>query len=83
MLEEFKRIPVYIRWNGSKPYFFVEKQFVQAMIASLVIMIDKVPKTDMDQEDLSQFNMLKGILTQLPAIMEKTTTFEAGLELTK
>lgn len=83
MLEEFKRIPVYIRWNGSKPYFFVEKQFVQAMIEYLVTMIDKVPKTDMDQEDLSQFNMLKGILTQLPAIMDKTTKFEAGLELTK
>lgn len=83
MLEEFKRIPVYIRWNGSKPYFFVEKQFVQAMIEYLVIMIDKVPKTDMDQEDLSQFKMLKSILTQLPAIMDKTTKFEAGLELTK
>ena len=83
MLEEFKRIPVYIRWNGSKPYFFVEKQFVQAMIEYLVIMIDMVPKTDMDQEDLSQFNMLKGILTQLPAIMDKTTKFEAGLELIK
>ena len=83
MLEEFKRIPVYIRWNGSKPYFFVEKQFVQAMIEYLVTMIDKVPKTDMDQEDLSQINMLKGILTQLPAIMDKTTKFEAGLELTK
>ena len=53
------------------------------MIASLVIMIDKVPPTDMDQEDLSQFNMLKSILKQLPAIMEKTTKFEAGLELTK
>ncbi len=83
MLEEFKRIPVYIRWNGSKPYFFVEKQFVQAMIEYLVIMIDKVPKTDMDQEDLSQFKMLKSILNQLPAIMEKTTKFEAGLELIK
>ena len=83
MLEEFKRIPVYIRWNGSKPYFFVEKQFIQAMIEYLVIMIEKVPTTDMDQEDLSQFNMLKGILTQLPDIMKKTTKFEAGLELTK
>ena len=83
MLEKFKQIPVHIRWNGSKPYFYVDKAYVQPMIASLVIMIEKVPKTDMDQEDLSQFNMLKGILTQLPAIMDKTTKFEAGLELTK
>lgn len=83
MLEEFQRIPVMIRWNGSKPYFYVDKQFVQPLIASLVIMIDKVPPTDMDQEELSQFNMLKSILKQLPAIMEKTTKFEAGLELIK
>lgn len=83
MLEQFKQIPVHIRWNGSKPYFYVDKAFVQPMIASLVIMIEKVPTTDMDQEDLSQFNMLKSILKQLPAIMEKTTTFEAGLELIK
>ena len=83
ILEQYKQIPVNIRWNGSKPYFFVDKAFVQPMIASLVTMIEKVPTTDMDQEDMSQFNMLKGILTQLPAIMDKTTKFEAGLELIK
>lgn len=83
MLEQFKQIPVNIRWNGSKPYFYVDKAYVQPMIASLVTMIEKVPTTDMDPEDKSQFNMLKGILTQLPDIMKKTTKFEAGLELTK
>lgn len=76
ILEQFKQIPVNIRWNGSKPYFFVDKAF-----ANLVIMIEKVPATDMDEEDLNQFKMLKSILNQLPAIMEKTTKFEAGLEL--
>ena len=83
ILEQFKQIPVNIRWNGSKPYFFVDKAFVQPMIASLVIMIEKVPITDMDEEDLKQFNMLKSILNQLPPIMDKTTKFEAGLELIK
>lgn len=83
MLEQFKQIPVNIRWNGSKPYFFVDKAFVKPMIANLVIMIENVPTNDMDEEDLSQFNMLKSILNQLPAIMEKTTKFEAGLELIK
>lgn len=82
ILEQFKQIPVNIRWNGSKPYFFVDKAFVQLLIANLVIMIEKVP-TDMDEEDLNQFKMLKSILNQLPAIMEKTTKFEAGLELIK
>ena len=83
ILEQFKQIPVNIRWNGSKPYFFVDKAFVQPLIANLVIMIEKVPTTDMDEEDLNQFKMLKSILNQLPAIMEKTTKFEAGLELIK
>ena len=53
------------------------------MIASLVIMIEKVPTPDMDEEDLKLFNMLKSILNQLPPIMDKTTKFEAGLELIK
>ena len=53
------------------------------MIANLVVMIEKVPTSDMDEEDLNQFKMLKSILNQLPAIMEKTTKFEAGLELIK
>lgn len=83
MLEQYKQIPVNIRWNGSKPYFFVDKAFVQPMIANLVVMIEKVPATDMDEEDLNQYKMLKSILNQLPAIMEKTTKFEAGLELIK
>lgn len=83
ILEQYKQIPVNIRWNGTKPYFFVDKAFVQPLIANLIIMIDKVPTTDMDKDDLAQFNMLKGILTQIPEIMNKTTTFEAGLELIK
>lgn len=83
ILQQYNKIPVNIRWNGSKPYFFVDKAFVQPMIANLVAMLEKVPTKDMDADDLQSFNMLKGIMVQLPEIMNKTTKFELGLELTK
>lgn len=83
ILQKYNKIPVNIRWNGSKPYFFVDKAFVQPMIANLVAMLDKVPTKDMDADDLQSINMLKGIMVQLPEIMNKTTTFELGLELIK
>lgn len=83
ILQQHNKIPVNIRWNGTKPYFFVDKAFVQPMIANLVAMLEKVP-TKMDADDLQSFNMLKGIMVQLPEIMKnKTTTFELGLELIK
>lgn len=83
ILQQYNKIPVNIRWNGTKPYFFVDKAFVQPMLANLVAMLEKVPATDMDADDLQSFNMLKGIMVQLPEIMNKTTTFELGLELIK
>ena len=83
ILQQYNKIPVNICWNGSKPYFFVDKAFVQPMLAGLVAMLKKVPTTDMDADDLQSFNMLKGIMVQLPEIMDKTTTFELGLELIK
>lgn len=83
ILQQYNKIPVNIRWNGTKPYFFVDKAFVQPMLANLVAMLEKVPPTDMDADDLQSFNMLKGIMVQLPEIMNKTTTFELGLELIK
>lgn len=83
ILQQYNKIPVNIRWNGAKPYFFVDKAFVQPMLAGLVAMLKNVPTDDMDAEDLQSFNMLKGIMVQLPEIMNKTTKFELGLELTK
>ena len=83
ILQQYNKIPVNIRWNGTKPYFFVDKEFVQPMIANLVAMLEKVPTKDMDADDLQSFNMLKGIMGQLLEIMNKTTTFELGLELIK
>lgn len=83
ILQKYSAIPVNIRWNGTKPYFYVDKAFVQPLLANLVGMLSNIPTDDMDEDDLASFNMLKGIVTQLPSIMENTTTFEAGLELTK
>ena len=83
ILQQYNKIPVNIRWNGSKPYFFVDKAFVQPMIANLVAMLEKVPTTDMDANKQQSFNMLKGIMGQLPEIINKTTKFELGLELMK
>lgn len=82
-IKGINKIPVNIRWNGTKPYFFVDKAFVQPMIANLVAMLEKVPTTDMDANKQQSFNMLKGIMGQLPEIMNKTTKFELGLELMK
>ena len=49
----------------------------------LYAQVNKIPATGMDKEDLAQFMILKTVVNQLPAIMEKTTKFEAGLELIK
>lgn len=83
ILKQFGSIPVNIRWNGANPYFFVDKAFVQPMIATMVGILSKVPTGDMDEEDLKSFQMLKGVLDQLPDLMDKTTKFEVGLELRK
>lgn len=83
ILKQFGPIPVNIRWNGANPYFFVDKAFVQPMIATMVGILSKVPTGDMDEEDLKSFLMLKGVLDQLPDLMDKTTKFEVGLELRK
>ncbi|MDD7068408.1 MAG: DUF4925 domain-containing protein, partial [Prevotella sp.] len=61
----------------------VDKAFVQPMIATMVGILSKVPTDDMDEEDLKSFLMLKGVLDQLPDLMDKTTKFEVGLELRK
>lgn len=83
ILKSYGTIPVKVRWNGEKPFFFVDKAYVQPMIAALVAFIDNVPTTDMDADDLKTFTMVKGVVKQLPGIMDKTSKFEAGLELTK
>lgn len=53
------------------------------MIAALVAFIDKVPTNAMDPDDFQTFTMVKGVVKQLSGIMDKTSKFEAGIELTK
>ena len=53
------------------------------MIAALVAFIDKVPTNAMEPDDLQTFTMVKGVVKQLSGIMDKTSKFEAGIELTK
>ena len=83
ILKSYGTIPVNVRWNGEKPFFFVDKAYVQPMIAALVAFIDKVPTNAMDPDDIQTFTMVKGVVKQLSGIMDKTSKFEAGIELTK
>lgn len=79
MLDQFKTgIPVHVSYPATnKVYFYVDKDFVAPIIAMLYAQVNKIPTTGMDKE------ILKTVVKQLPAIMEKTTKFEAGLELIK
>ena len=85
MLDQFKTgIPVHVSYPAAnKVYFYVDKDFVAPIIAMLYAQVDKIPTTGMDEEDLAQFQVLKTVVKQLPAIMEKTDKFEAGIELMK
>lgn len=81
--QQFSSIPVHISWNDGKPFFYVDKEFVQPLLTMVVGIISQVPTTGMAPEDVASFEMLKGIINQMPEIMNKTTKFEAGIELTK
>lgn len=85
MLDQFKTgIPVHVSYPATnKVYFYVDKDFVAPIIAMLYAQVNKIPTTGMDKDDLEQFKILKTVVNQLPTIMDKTTKFEAGLELIK
>lgn len=85
MLDQFKTgIPIHVSYPAAnKVYFYVDKDFVAPIITMLYAQVNKIPTTGMDKEDLAQFMILKSVIDQLPTIMEKTTKFEAGLELIK
>ena len=68
---------------ANKVYFYVDKDFVAPIITMLYAQVNKIPNTGMDKEDLAQFMILKSVVNQLTTIMEKTTKFEAGIELIK
>ena len=84
ILVKYSAIPINIRWNGpDNPYFYVDKAFIEPLIATMVGVVNKIPITDLDDDDIKTFKMIKGVLNQLPAIMDQTTKFEAGIELTR
>ena len=85
MLDQFKTgIPVHVSYPAAnKVYFYVDKDFVAPIIAMLDAQVDKIPTTGMDKDDLAKILILKTVVKQLPAIMDKTNKFEAGLELIK
>ena len=77
-------IPVHVSYPAAnKVYFYVDKDFIAPIIAMLYAQVNKIPATGMDKDDLAKFKILKTVVNQLHAIMEKTTKFEAGLELIK
>lgn len=83
MLNQFKTgIPVHVSYPATnKVYFYVDKDFVAPIITMLYAQVNKIPTTGMDKDDLVK--ILKLVVNQLPTIMEKTTKFEAGIELIK
>lgn len=85
MLDQFKTgIPVHVSYPAAnKVYFYVDKDFVAPIITMLYAQVNKIPTTGMDKDDLEHFKILKSVVKQLTTIMEKTTKFEAGIELIK
>ena len=85
MLDQFKTgIPVHVSYPAAnKVYFYVDKDFVAPIISMLYAQVSQIPTEGMDKDDLAKFLILKTVVNQLPAIMDKTTKFEAGLELMK
>lgn len=85
MLDQFKTgIPIHVSYPAAnKVSFYVDKDFVAPIITMLYAQVNKIPTTGMDKDDLAKFKILKSVIDQLPTIMEKTTKFEAGLELIK
>lgn len=79
MLDQFKTgIPVHVSYPAAnKVYFYVDKDFVAPIITMLYAQVNKIPTTG------THFKILKLVVNQLPTIMEKTTKFEAGIELIK
>ena len=48
------------------PYFYVDKAFIEPLIATMVGVVNKIPITDLDDDDIETFKMIKGVLNQLP-----------------
>lgn len=85
ILSQYPSIPVNITWNAdkTKAFFYVDKDFIQPLITNLMGIISQLPTEGLDEDDLEGLQQFNAIATQIPDIMNKTTKFEAGVELTK
>ena len=76
-------IPVNIRWsaNNTKAYFYIDKAFVTSLLdnQTLKAMLDSLANTDAETNSI--VTMIKAIINSAKDVMNKTTKFEAGLEL--
>lgn len=73
-------IPVNVRYDEQQnPYFFIDKALVVKIAPLAAQLADLIPDSALD----GMAGMLKGILKELPNVMEKTTKFEAGLQMKK
>ena len=84
VLSAFKDgVPVNVRFSNSDntAFFYLNQEFATKLAANpvLVKMVESL-----NDDDLNGFaGMIKAIVQQLPELMNKTTKFEAGLELIK
>lgn len=79
-------VPIHIRWEDAaktQPFFYIDQTYMEQVLTGLTSYVSSIDTSKMDEEDLATFNMLKSIMTQLPEVMNNTTTFEAGLKLQK
>lgn len=75
-------VPVNVRFNDNNTAFFYLNQDFATNLASNPVLVKMVES--LGDEDLNGFaGMVKAIVKQLPELMNKTTKFEAGLELIK
>lgn len=75
-------VPVNIRWtDNNKAYFYVDKTFITSLMDNAQL---KALVNSLSDEDLNGMApMVKAAVSAVKDVMNKTTTFEAGLELQK
>ena len=74
-------IPVNVRFNDifNTAFFYLDQAYVTELLSNPVI----VKMLEINEQDGYSVLILKTLVQQLPELMEKTTKFEAGLELIK
>lgn len=76
-------IPVNIRYSNDNKtaFFYVDKDFAAELANNVVLkgLVENIQDDDLD----GMGAMIKFIAGQIPSLMEKTTKFEAGIELNK